>query len=177
MKKFLGGILVAGVLAGSAAAATVDVYLVPQHSVINLGDTVWVDIMADISDPVLGWGLDLDAASPAIANKTGNLSIGPSWNPATAADGDDLAGVVPFPPIGIAGDGILLASVEFIGLSLGVTDLILGDDYPADLTEGFALDPSGFASVTYTNGSITVIPEPAALSLLMLGGLFAARRR
>lgn len=177
MKKLLGSLLAAGALAASAAAATVDVYLVPQDSVIGLGDTVMVDVYADISDPVLGWGLDLDATLPAIADKTGNQSIGPAWNPATSIDGDDLAGVVPFPPVGVSGNGILLASVEFVGLSIGVTPLAVGDNYPDDLSEGFALDPTGFADVTYRGGSITVVPEPAAFALLALGGLEALRRR
>jgi hypothetical protein len=177
MRKFFASALLAGLLSGPALAATVDVYLVPQDSVIGLGDTVMVDIYADISDPVLGWGLDLDAGNPAVADKTGNLSIGGAWNPAAANDGDDLAGLVPFPPVGISGNGILLASVEFQGLSLGLTTLELGDDYPNDLSEGFALDPTGFADVTYTNGSIRVVPEPAALGLLVLGGLVALRRR
>ncbi len=178
MKKFLASLLLTASLGATAMAGTsVNVYLVPQDSVIGLGDTVMVDIYADMSEPILGWGLDLDALSPGVADKTGNMSIGGTWNAATAIDGDDLAGVVPFPPVGVSGNGILLASVEFVGLSLGTTILDLSDDNPADLSEGFALDPTGFASVSYTDGSIRVVPEPAAIALLALGGLAALRRR
>lgn len=177
MKKFIASVVVAGLAVAPSLAATVDVYLVPSNPVITVGQTVTIQIVADISDPVLGWGLDLDSLSPAIADKTGNQSIGSAWQPVNSIDGDNLAGVVPIPLIGISGTGILLASVDFIGLSVGIAPLDLKDDYPNDLSEGFALDPTGFAMVTYNDGSITVVPEPAAIALIALGGLASLRRR
>ena len=59
-------------------------------------------------------------------------------------------------------------------------DLTLSDDNPADLSEGFALDPppiGAFADVIYVPGSITVTPEPASLALLLLGGVACVSRR
>ena len=65
--------------------------------------------------------------------------------------------------------------------ALGVTDLTLSDDNPVDLSEGFALDPpptGAFADVVYAPGSITVIPEPASVALVLIGGVvFGLRRR
>jgi hypothetical protein len=42
----------------------------------------------------------------------------------------------------------------------------------AALTEGFALDPSGFDSIVFTNGLVEVVPEPAT-GLLFAGALVA----
>ncbi len=40
---------------------------------------------------------------------------------------------------------------------------------PADLTEGFALDPTGFAEVTFEPGEVTVVPTPGAVVLGVMG--------
>ena len=61
-------------------------------------------------------------------------------------------------------------------LSLGSTDLMLSDNSPDDLTEGFAFFPSGFAEVDYHGGTVTVVPEPASILLLAMGGLMLRRR-
>jgi hypothetical protein len=61
-----------------------------------------------------------------------------------------------------------------------MSDLILSIGPEED--EGFAIDPAaggGFdPNVGFTNGTIEIIiPEPASLALLALGGLVVLRRR
>lgn len=175
--KIFCAVLAVGVLGLASASAEIIVGLDPSDSVIpNVGGTAAVDIVADIpeTEPVLGWGLDLAADDPSIADWT-LISIGPLWDAVATPDGDGLGGLA-FPD-SVWGSNVLLATVEFTGFALGMTPLNLSDNYPDDLTEGFALDPTGFAQVTYLPGTITVVPEPAALSLLALGGLLALRRR
>ena len=101
------------------------------------------------------------------------------FDPATAHDGDGLAALVQ-PPGAVWGTNILLATVYLQLDTAGMTLLTPGDSNPAplfngDLFEGFTA-AGGFVPVNYIGGSITT-PEPAALSLLALGGLALLRRR
>lgn len=164
-------------LAVAPATANILVGFSPQDSYVPIGGgPFYVDIVADFGDEdIAGWGLDLDIANPLIADLEGTIEIGPLWTPASDGDMDGLGGVA-FPNP-ITGDDILLARVYFNPLALGTTAIDLSDDYPADITEGFALFPTGFATVDYIGGSITVTPEPCTLSLLALGGLALLRRR
>jgi len=43
------------------------------------------------------------------------------------------------------------------------------------LTEGFPLDPTGFADVTFEGGHVRVIPEPTTMILLAMLGLLGLR--
>lgn len=174
--KFLCTFLVIGMLGLASASADIMVYLDPADSVIDpVGSTTMVDIVADIpeADAILGWGLDLNVDDPGIADITA-VAIGPLFNAVATPDGDGLGGLA-FPDC-VWGTDVLLATVEFTGYAEGITGVCLGDDYPVDLTEGFALCEQGFATVFYGDGSVRVIPEPATLSLLAIG-LLALRRR
>ena len=104
---------------------------------------------------------------------------------ATTADGDGLAGLAdPFAPTNgsVSGTGILLATLTFRADAEGMTDLIASTT-PGDQTEGFPLDPTGFANVTFEPGQIIIIPEPATVLPLLcalfggLGGVRARRRK
>lgn len=83
-----------------SAWADVTVRFDPTDSVVGLGDVFTVDIIADIPDPVLGWGLDV-AFDPSILSQVGLPAIGSSWIGAPTLDGDGLGGLAfPFPIVG-----------------------------------------------------------------------------
>jgi hypothetical protein len=140
------------------------VFFQPQDSSAQVGANLNVDLMANIPDPVLGWGLDVTFNS-SIISLTG-VTIGSQWSPATAADGDGLAGLA-F-PLPISGDNVLLATLSFDTLAQGSTDIVASATL-GDLTEGFPLASGGFAEVIYSPGTATVIPLPAAIWLFGAG--------
>lgn len=170
----LCAVLAVGSLGLSAALGDVSVGFDAQDSVIlTPGQTVLVDVVADMSDPILAWGLDVTVADPGIATWE-LISIGANWiDPGTTIDGDGLAGLA-F-PTGLTGHQVL-ATLRFTGHAEGITGIGLNDDYPTQEDEGFAMDPSGMATVLYGVGTIEVLPEPTTLVLLSLG-LALIRRR
>jgi hypothetical protein len=164
------------VVAPEIASALSSVTLVPSRSTLNLGETLEVDVFADLSDPIIGWGLDL-RIDPAQLSVVGAPAIDSAWTGVTGQDGDGLAGAA-FPS-GLTGS-VRLATVTLSAETLGVSVLIL-EITDGDATEGFAFDPdfaSGFDSVELAAPlEITVVPEPGTAALLAAGVLaFAATR-
>ncbi|HHM06394.1 MAG TPA: hypothetical protein ENJ19_11755 [Gammaproteobacteria bacterium] len=155
-------------------AGAVVVSLTPSTTDITVGDLLTVDIVADIplTEPVLGWGLDLDNAS-GLLTATGSPLIGSAWIPAFGFDGDGLAGLA-F-PLPVVGDDTLLATLTFEAVGAG-TALLMPGYTATDLTEGFALSPFDFASTSFTGLSLTIkeasftVPEPPTALLLALCG-------
>ena len=153
------------------APAAVIAYVTAPASV-GIGTQFDVELRATLGDPVVGWGLDL-GFDPAVVQRVTPTTIGSDWLAVSASDGDGLAGIS---LTGLTGDR-RLAVVRFQAIALGSTSFVLSDTM-ADLSEGFALDPSGFASVQYQSATVQVVPEPGTALLVALGvaGL-AARRR
>ena len=178
MRKYLIVFAAAlGLCLTSVAQADISVSVEPAGKIVNLGDTFTLDLVADIpdTDPTFGWGLDLVIDLPGVISVVGSPVLGSSWDPpAESGDGDGLAGFV-FPD-GIWGDDILLATVTFHADALGGTsvcpDYTIGDE-----NEGFALDPTGFATLILNCGYVTVIPEPGTIALFMLGAAALLRRK
>lgn len=144
----------------------------PALSEIILGHDFEIDIVADINNPVVGWGLDVTVATPGVITSAGDPDIGPSWFAVNAPDGDKLAGLA-FPN-GIVGTDVLLATLHFTADADGETDLLLSVT-PGDNSEGFALDPSGFGTYLFESGHVYV-PEPTSLAIFLTCAC-ALRRR
>ena len=146
----------------------------PAVKVVGFGETFTVDIVADITDAVLGWGLDLTIVDTTVVAPDGSPSVGPLWDAAIAPDGDGLVGLT-FPD-SVVGSDVLLATLSFSAIGVGETDL-LASVSPNDLTEGFPLDPTGFSEIVFQPGHVTVTPEPAALFVVTAAGLPLLLRR
>ena len=167
-------LLVALLCCGQQAWAGVTVRFEPSEVTYYEEDLFTLDLVADISDPVIGWGLDLTIEDPLVLSLNGPPMIGPLWYEGYAPDGDGLVGLA-F-DTGISGNDILLATISLQAVTMGDTDLYASVT-PGDLTEGFPLDPTGFADVTFESGHVIVIPEPAAVVLLAAGGWLVVRFR
>lgn len=142
---------------------------------VHVGDQFSVNLVADIPDPVSGFGLDVNF-DHAVIDLSLPPVIGSSWNPLFSFDGDGLAGLAPF-PLSVFGTGILLANFTFDAISVGTTDLLASFSL-GDLTEGFPLafpaPPGSFAEVSFLNTTVTVmepapVPEPSTFVLLFVG--------
>jgi hypothetical protein len=68
--------LAALLIATATASATVSVDFVPGSATTTVGGTASYDLVATISDPVLGWGLDLVIGDPLIGSLV-NVSVDP----------------------------------------------------------------------------------------------------
>ncbi len=169
--------------AGPAFGA-ISVSIEPSNSIVQVGDTFTVDILADITsiDAIVGWGMDLSFDSLILShNPLTDVLIGPSFNAAPTLDGDGLAGLLPFspPPItGVSGSDVLLATMTFEASQTGTTSL-LGGFTLGDLTEGFVQLGGGQVDVAFNGGLVQVIPAPTAavLGLIGLAAVAMTKRR
>jgi len=167
----------------SWALPTIEVFFDPQEIEVIPGDSFSVQIKANIPDtaPVLSWGLDVEIVDAGIITRVGDPAIGPLWFTPSALDGDGLAGLL-FPPKGLFGQGVLLATLTFETLSMGVTDLVASAS-PGDLTEGFALgspfEYGTFAPAEFRDASVKAVPIPSTLFLVGTGlvGALGVKRK
>ena len=181
------GLFVPALRAAQAGAASLDVYLTPSASIVEVADTFEVAITADISEPVLGFGFELSFDSQLF--QLDDTTIAPELTPAGKAGGDFISALA-FPEP-ISGRDVLLATATFTALDLGKGAFGI-DVAEGDLTQGFAEVAIGamsdfdvvFGQVTVIPGFDDVggngsppVPEPATLSLLALGGFVMVVRR
>lgn len=168
-----------GAWSGAATAlpcpTDVCIRIEPGWSVVQPGEVFTVNIVAELNRPVFGWGLDLTISMPGVLTQAALPVIGPAWFAGVAPDGDRLVGLA-FPD-SIMGENVLLAEISLHADAPGLTPLALSVA-PGDNTEGFPLDPSGFATMTFHPALIRVAPEPAtALVLLMALSRSTMRQR
>ncbi len=156
------------------ARAAISVSLEPSSSIVRVGETFTVDILADITsiDAIVGWGMDLSFNSLILShNPLTDVLIGPSFNAAPTLDGDGLAGLMPFSPLpvtGVSGDDVLLATLTFQAAQTGTAGL-LGGFTIGDPTEGFVQLGGGQVDVAISSALVQVIPAPTAAVLGLVG--------
>ena len=152
-------------LVPASARALTTLTVEPSAPTASIGEAVQVSIFADFTAPIVGFGIDF-SVDASIMMLDGPASIGPDWVAVFAPDGDGLAGLTP--GAGISGDDVLLATLTLQAIGPGVAALVVSITLD-DLTEGFALDPTGFDPTSIVNGFLVVVPEPASAALLGLG--------
>jgi len=180
MKKVFLGTVLSLIMPTVAWALPVTVSLEASNNAVFVGDIFTISILADIPDPVLGWGLDLSFDS-GLVNQSMLPLVNATWMPGLTMDGDGLAGLA-F-PAPVSGADVLLASLTFEATSAGLATFSAGYT-PTDLTEGFPLAfalPGSFADVLFENTLVTInnvsVPEPGALFLFGTGLAFFGMTR
>ncbi len=173
MKRLSNFVLLAGLTILICGTARADTWVewVPEHAVVAPGESVLVQLKATFSDPVIGWGVDLTLDDPGSVELS-DIAIGVSWDEVNTIDGDGLAGLL-F-PTGVSGE-VLLATLTFTGVNEGATELLLSYDGE---DEGFLLEAGLLdTNVTFSPGTITVIPEPLTGVLVCLFAVPLLMRR
>jgi hypothetical protein len=134
------------------------------------GQTFSVDLLADIPDPILAFGLDADFDTTQLL--LDSFTVGPSWFSATGTEANDYLGLA-FPDP-VSGNGTLLGTFSFTALVDGSSTITLAYD-SENLSEGFLLLSGGFAENNLPDEApiSTPVPEPQSASMVATG-LFAA---
>lgn len=205
--KWLGVFVLTAILLPTVAqAAIVDVTVSSDKAVIDYtkGETATVTVSAQVrpgtgaasNDGLFAWGVDLtlgdvlfgpgvsDTADPDILSLTGLAQIGSAWDGAGSSGTAKSWGLETIWDTQFNdqtegfGSDVVLFTIEVQGLARGTGSLsitgnpIQGADF---ITHQGAGDDSGAYSLASTN--IEVVPEPASIALMGLGGVMALRRR
>lgn len=203
--KWLGVLVLALMLVPTVAqAAIIDVTVASDKSQIQIGEKAVVTVSAQVrpgtgaasNDGLFAWGVDLtlgdvlfgpgvtDTANPDILSLPGTAVIGSAWDGAGSGGTPKSWGLGAIWDTQFTnqtrgfGSEVVLFTIEIEGLALGTGSVgitgnpIQGADF---ITHQGAGDDSGFFGTATTN--IQVVPEPASIALLGMGGLMAFRRR
>ena len=185
MKKAFALVAVAGI---AAAASAQSIIIDIDDDTLAPGETTTVTMSASYG------GTDYAIAGVATSligggdNWSDMALIAPMDGPGTSAgagsgNGVDgvIAGQLNFPPAGIYADDtnpIAFWSATYTASAEGVYDLVSETTkFDTYIAMDSSTSESRLADLTEGSGTITVIPAPASLALLGLGGLAAARRR
>ncbi|MCK4658386.1 MAG: PEP-CTERM sorting domain-containing protein [Phycisphaerae bacterium] len=179
------GVLLLSLAAGSAAGGTVEVALESEAGGVSLSDTFSLTIMADISDPLLGFGFELTFDEELF--KLDSTTIGGDFTAATNVN-EGFFSALAF-PMPVSGEEVILGSATFTALQAGKGSFGISVT-EGDPTQGFAEVSVGsladykvstreftIASPINAGGGGVLVPEPTILSLLAFGCLIVARRR
>lgn len=177
------------------------IWLEPADQLFDVGDTLTVDLMADIdpADAILGFGYDLsfDGGSTFVAGPgaTGNALTFDSFNPNGALsfafdplfdDGDTINGFLgPFDP-DVSGSGLTLGTFSFTAFDLQPESLFLSADDVGTLFSEEGLVPGLSADHTESilpntaTAMASPIPEPSTWLLFgtgLLGAIGLGRKK
>jgi hypothetical protein len=145
--------------AEAVAQGTIMVRFDPHNTIVSPGSSFTVKVVADIPNPVLGWGLDVGFDSSVLSLES--VEVGPAWFAASAADGDNLAGLAFPSPVG--GQNTLLAILHLKSndTTCAGNSSLTASFTANDLSEGFPLPIGDFAGVTFVGGSVNVVSTPS----------------
>lgn len=180
------GVVLLIVMPLRAEAGTIGLTFQTDSWEVNVSDTLDVSIVADFTEPLLGFGFELEFDDDLLEQN--DFTVGPAFTAVPTGSNDFVSGLA-F-PLPVSGSNILLGRASFTALRAGRSELEIEIE-EGDLTEGFAEVPVGlFAKLDAAEAVVTIasapggsgtgespVPEPATLLLLALGSLGIMTRR